>query len=99
MRSHDASKYWSRVYRRDYAVRLSEVSFDHVLGLGSGTVHFAGPITAIVGANGAGKSTLLSVIRASVVHAPGHLFAAGAMRLRDCHITATLRIDDAERRN
>lgn len=62
MRLAKVQDYWRRIYKKIYSVKIKNVSFRNVLGLGEGLINFSGPITIICGANGVGKSTLLNSV-------------------------------------
>lgn len=66
MRQAEIERMWKRLYARSGTSKLERVTFDNVLGLGSGTIEFSGPLTAICGGNGVGKTTLLDTIRAAL---------------------------------
>ena len=63
MRNARANDYWRHVMDSDRKrpLRLRSLSFQDVIGLGSGRVELHHALTIICGANGVGKSTMLSV--------------------------------------
>lgn len=67
MRTAKVLDYWRGVYRTTYPVRVDQLAFSDVVGIGSGAVTFAGGITAICGGNGVGKSTLLFSLFRSLI--------------------------------
>ena len=55
MRTARRRDYWRRVYGRTYEIRVERAEYESVLGVGSGSVSFTGPISVICGANGVGS--------------------------------------------
>lgn len=62
VRTATVGDYWRRIYKRKYQIKVSDMEYINLRGLGSGKIEFNGGITAICGANGVGKTTLLNAL-------------------------------------
>ncbi|OIJ16500.1 hypothetical protein BKP45_21065 [Anaerobacillus alkalidiazotrophicus] len=62
VRTASIGDHWRKTYKRKYQIKVSEMEYVNLRGLGNGKVEFHGGITAICGVNGAGKTTLLNAL-------------------------------------
>ncbi|MED3056085.1 AAA family ATPase [Bacillus thuringiensis] len=92
MRTATVDDYWRRTYKREYQIKVSDMEYLNLRGLGDGKIDFNGGITAICGANGVGKTTLLNAL-VELVKTDGTLSPnSSALKLGHVTLSGTLNI-------
>lgn len=81
MRSKKAEDYWRQIGKDNAPLRINEIAFEGLKGIGKGKFSFSSSINVICGKNGLGKSTLLKSVYLTLSGNPRSLYPETVSRL------------------